>query len=109
MDVVAEPLEVCGRGYLTVRDGEQACDGLGRAGRSDEVAGDTLGRRRRRGSVAEHLANGLRLGRVVQWCRRSVRVDVRDVGRTQARVVECELHDLRGPAAPPCRRGVWTG
>ena len=67
-------------------------------GAADHVPGDALGGRdRRRGVVAEDLADRGRFGRVVQRRRRAVRVDVPDLRRGQARVVERELH-ARGRA-----------
>ena len=70
---------------------------------ADHVAGDALGRRDRRRGVAEHLADGLGLGRVVERRGRAVRVHVPDRGGVEPGVVERELH-ARGRAGTAGRR-----
>ena len=67
-----------------------------------EVAGDALGRRDRRCGVAEHLADRLGLGRVVERRRRAVRVHVPDLrrrrGRRRRARAACTRPRLRRPA-----------
>src|SRR5438045_7235207 len=47
------------------------------------------------GMVAEDLLEGTRLGRVVQWGGRSVRIDVAHLGRVDAAISKGELHRPR--------------
>ena len=92
-------------GTMPSRIASSAGDGFGRAGGADQVPGDALGRRDRRRGVAEHLADRLGLGRVVERGRRAVRVDVPDLARAKAGVVERELHARRRAFAAGRRRG----
>ena len=84
-------------GTTPSRSDSRLMHGFGRTGARDHVPGDALGRRDRRRGVAEHLADRLGLGGVVERRGRAVRVDVPDVGGVEAGVVERELH-ARGRA-----------
>ena len=78
-------------------DREQRRDGLDRAGRAEQVTDHRLGAADRDlvCVVAEGDLQGLRLAGVVELGRGSVRVDVVDVLRLQARILESQHHRLR--------------
>ena len=90
---------VGGRRDLPVLERQQHGRRLECPGGAEGVSGDTLDRRHRRAGLTEHLEHGFRLGSVVERRRRPVSVDLADVGRLQASVLEGQLHAHDRPRA----------
>src|SRR5690606_6189670 len=91
--------------------GEAADGGLDGAGRAERVCMIRLaaGYRDAVGAFAEHGLERLRLGGVVEGCRRSVRADEVDVIGRDAGVAERDGHGASGLGSIGPRRGEVVG
>jgi len=102
-------LVVDGRRDHAFLDGQNRGDGLYGACSSEKMSSHRLSRTQAHlvGMLLEHAKDRLHLRRVSQWCGCSVHVDVVDLLRTHARILQSGFHDQnRARSFRVCRRHV---
>jgi hypothetical protein len=96
-------------GMSCVLDRQQHRSRFECSGGAEGVTGHPLGRHDRYRAGPEDVRDRGGLGGVVERCARAVRVDLLDVGRLEAGVVERQLHAGDRPDAAWRRRGDVVG